>query len=407
MTRPDPTDPDSRAGAGAAPAPPHRAPVRLLLLPALLTATFAACSGPQSALDPAGPSARWIGTLTWILTGISAAVTVIVIGLVLASLRRKRPEHHTVTPPLRASPLAERLQRLRRTGARRDPEGEAPAEALRRTRSDSGPLPVRLDTADTDRRAVRGLTVLAVAIPLVLVTASFVYTLVVHRRLALADLQGRMTIEVVGRQWWWEVNYLDAGGTKVFSTANEIHIPAGVPVRFRLRAGDVIHSFWVPRLGGKVDMIPGRTNWLTLEADDPGTYRGQCAEYCDGPHAHMSFLVVAREEAEFQAWARRQAGPAAPPPDSLAAAGRDVFLRSACVTCHAVRGTPAQGTLGPDLTHLANRTTLLAAMVPNNRGHLGGLIGSPRSVKPGIHMPAVPLASDELVALIRYLETLH
>lgn len=365
-----------------------------------------ACSGPQSALDPAGPSARAILILTWILTGIAAVVSLVVIALVLVALVRRRGPPVGLTPPLRITPEAERLQNMRRAGMRRDPAREIPPDALRPTESDPTPLPVQLDTAATDRKAIRWLIGLAVAIPLVLIAFSFLYTLVVHRRLALADRQPAITIEVVGRQWWWEVNYLDAEGDTVFTTANEIHIPAGVPVRFRLLGGDVIHSFWVPRLAGKVDMIPGRTNWLTLQADTAGIYRGQCAEYCDGPHAHMSFLMIARTPEEFLAWVNRQSRPASEPDDPLAVAGREVFMSAACVACHAVRGTQARGRLGPDLTHLATRTTLLAAMVPNRRGFLGGLIGAPQSVKPEIHMPAVPLESEELVALIHYLESL-
>lgn len=371
----------------------------------LILAVAAACSGPQSALDPAGPAARTIGTLTWVLGALAVIVSVIVIVLALLAVRRP-PRAGGVRPPLRLTPEAERIQRLRRAGHRRDPDRRIPPEALRPTESDPEPLPVILDTVATDRRALRTLRVLALGLPALLIAFSFFYALVIHRRLALGDREGAMTIEVVGRQWWWEVNYLDATGERIFSTANEIHIPAGVPVRFRLGAGDVIHSFWVPRLGGKVDMIPGRTTWLTLQADAQGTYRGQCAEYCDGPHAHMSFLVFARPEAEFRAWMSGQSAPAAPPADPLAAAGEEVFLRSACVTCHAVRGTPARGELGPDLTHLASRVTLLGAMVPNSRGFLGGLIGNPRKVKPDIHMPPVPLSSEEMLALLHYLESL-
>lgn len=380
---------------------PRRPALTALLLPV----GFAACAGYQSALDPAGPAARTIGTLTWVLTGIAAAVSIVVVALSIRAVRRP-PAGGGVRPPLRLSPDAERIQRLRREGRRRDPEGEIPPDALLPTESDPEPLPVILDTASTDRRAMGALTRLAIVLPAILIAFSFFFALVVHRSLALGDREGAITIEVIGHQWWWEVNYLNSSGERVFATANEIHVPVGVPVRFRLGAGDVIHSFWVPRLGGKVDMIPGRTTWLTLQADRPGTYRGQCAEYCDGSHAHMGLLVIAQPGLEFDAWVNRQNRPATPPADPLADAGREVFLRSACVTCHTVRGTPALGTLGPDLTHLSGRATLLAAMVPNRRGYLGGLIGNPSNVKPHIRMPPVPLGSEELLALLHYLESL-
>jgi cytochrome c oxidase subunit 2 len=169
----------------------------------------------------------------------------------------------------------------------------------------------------------------------------------------------------------------------------------------------VIHSFWIPRLAGKLDMIPGRTNEFSIEADSPGTFRGQCAEYCGLQHAKMSMVVVAQNAEDFAAWVAGQAADARLPSDSIARQGRDVFLTTACSTCHAIRGTPATGTLGPDLTHVASRRTLAALTVPNTRGHMGGWIVNPQAIKPGAHMPAVPLDRAQFVAVLEYMMSLR
>lgn len=223
-----------------------------------------------------------------------------------------------------------------------------------------------------------------------------------------------LTVHVVGHQFWWEVRY-EVDGEEVV-TANEVHIPAGEPVRLQLYASDVIHSFWVPELHGKMDLVPGRVNEHWLEADEPGVYRGFCAEYCGIAHAQMLKLVVAQEADEFDAWLRAQAEPADEPETELAQQGQQVFQDAACIDCHAIRGVggPEPGALaehefgeGPDLTHLASRQTLGSGIMRNNRGELAGWILDPQSNKPGAAMPATDLDGEELQALLAYLETLE
>lgn len=226
-----------------------------------------------------------------------------------------------------------------------------------------------------------------------------------------------VVVEVDSRQFWWEVRYPDHD----VETANEIHIPAGQDVRVELTTSDVIHSFWVPQLAGKVDLVPGRTNTLTLHADEPGTYWGRCAEYCGLQHAWMRFVVVAHDEPEYADWLEAQARPAEPAaradddgdpadgtgPDPEIAAGREVFMSSSCVYCHTIAGTEARGTLGPDLTHLASRQMIGAGVLPNDRESLARWITGPQDVKPGNAMPGSDLDDDELDALITYLQSLE
>jgi cytochrome c oxidase subunit 2 len=212
-------------------------------------------------------------------------------------------------------------------------------------------------------------------------------------------------IEVTGEQWWWRVHYLDGSRRVDFATANEIRIPAGKPVDLTLRSADVIHSFWVPTLAGKLDMIPGKANRLRIAADLPGTYRGQCAEYCGGPHGFMAFLVVAQPEAEYAAWAEAQRAPARPIQGTEQ--GRAIF-EADCTACHAIRGTSAVGTRGPDLTHIGSRLTLGAARLPLDAGTLATWIASNQHLKPGNLMPQFTHYSrDELRALVGYLESLR
>ena len=221
------------------------------------------------------------------------------------------------------------------------------------------------------------------------------------------EREDALTIQVTGKRWWWAVSYLDENGERLFETANEIHIPAGVPVRLRLLSADVIHSLWVPKLGGKVDLVPGRTNHLWIQANQPGVYRGQCAEFCGIQHAKMSLYVVADTAKDFADWKLAQQQPAKAPSDSLARRGRDVFANGACAKCHTIRGVSSVSRFGPDLTHLASRRSLAAGTLPNRRGHLGGWIADPQSVKPGNLMPAVPLAAEDFHALLHYLEALE
>ena len=227
------------------------------------------------------------------------------------------------------------------------------------------------------------------------------------RALARLPLRDAVDIELVGHQWWWEARYRDADGAREFTTANELTIPVGRPVIVTLRADDVIHSLWIPNLAGKKDMIPGRTATLRLRADRAGTYRGQCAEFCGLEHALMALLVHAVPSAQYETWAARQRRPAPEPADAAARRGRDVFLNANCARCHSIAGTRAQGSIAPDLTHLASRRTIGAGMFPNNRGHLAGWISDPQALKPGVNMPANTLPPDDLQALLAYLETLR
>jgi cytochrome c oxidase subunit 2 len=229
------------------------------------------------------------------------------------------------------------------------------------------------------------------------------------RTLAALDPEQRrpdLVVEVTGKQWWWEARYRDSRPSRNFVTANEVHIPVGRRVELRLTSTDVIHSFWVPQLQGKTDLIPGRENVTWIEASRPGIYRGRCAEYCGHQHANMGFLVVAQSPEEYEAWAARQRRPAAEPGDSIGRVGRQAFLESACALCHAVRGTPAGGNAGPDLTHVAGRRTLAAALLPNTPGHLGGWITNPQALKPGSRMPRVPLSPEAFQHIHQYIQTL-
>ena len=212
-----------------------------------------------------------------------------------------------------------------------------------------------------------------------------------------------MTVEVVGRQWFWEFRY---PGTDAV-TANELHIPTRTRVNVVVHTADVIHSFWVPRLNRKIDTIPGKTNRILLYADRPGSYRGQCAEFCGLQHAHMAFRVYAEPRAQFDRWLQNEASPASEPTRAEAARGRDAFMSEACASCHAIRGTEAQGEVGPDLTHVGSRQTLAALTIPNTPAGLTTWIANPQAVKPGNKMPGLRLSADEAKAIVTYLEGLR
>jgi cytochrome c oxidase subunit 2 len=213
----------------------------------------------------------------------------------------------------------------------------------------------------------------------------------------------RLTVHVVAHQWWWEVRYPGARAV----TANEIHIPARTPVNLVATTDDVIHSFWVPQLNRKIDMVPGKTNRILLDADEPGRFRGQCAEFCGLQHVHMGFFVQADTPARFRAWLERMAEPRRAPTTAQQKQGEQVFLDEACSGCHTIRGTSARGDVGPDLTHLQSRTTLAGLTIPNRAAYLRQWVRDPQHVKPGNKMPAIGLDRRELGALIDYLESLR
>jgi cytochrome c oxidase subunit II len=267
--------------------------------------------------------------------------------------------------------------------------------------------PFEAPTPERDRRGARTIVWLGAVIPALILVPLFVWTIQTLDALDPRAARPDLVVDLVGKQWWWEVRYRDPDPTRVFVTANELHVPVGKRVELRLTSTDVIHSFWVPALQGKTDLIPGRENVTWIWADRPGVYSGRCAEYCGTQHTTMGLLVIAQSESDYEAWAARQRRPAAEPRDSLAAMGRDAFLSSACASCHAVRGTPAGGNAGPDLTHVAGRRTLASALLPNTPGHLGGWIANPQALKPGSRMPRVPMSGEEFRLIHRYVQSLE
>jgi cytochrome c oxidase subunit 2 len=302
----------------------------------------------QSALNPQGPEAAIIAEMAWVLIAGAAIVFVVTMAIAAYAIFARR----------------ERAARL------------------------------------SPRALIVGG---GIVFPLVTLSALLLYSLIRASSLAVAG-DGALRIEVTGEQWWWRVRYLDESGRADFATANEIRIPTGRPVDFTLRSADVIHSFWVPNLAGKLDMIPGKANRMRLSASNAGTFRGQCAEYCGGPHGFMAFLVVAQPEAEFAAWAAAQRAPA----QTQAAAPGQRLFEAQCAACHTIRGTQAAGTRGPDLTHIGSRLTLGAARLPMNRDTLAEWIVSNQHLKPGNLMPEFKrFSAEELHALAAYLESLR
>ena len=247
-----------------------------------------------------------------------------------------------------------------------------------------------------------------VLFPGVVVAALFAYTLPLSPAWRPVPPAGALVVSVTAHMWWWEVRYQDAGSGAPIVTANEIRIPIGRPVYFAVTSSDVIHSFWVPALAGKIDMVPGRLQHLVLAADRPGVYRGQCAEFCGEQHALMALHVVAEAPQAFEAWLQAQAQPAAPPMAARLSRGRDVFLANRCDACHTVRGIGGPGQLGPDLTHVASRMHLGAGTLPNRPEALARWIAHVQQVKPGARMPSYErLDADELAALADWLGSLQ
>jgi cytochrome c oxidase subunit 2 len=253
-------------------------------------------------------------------------------------------------------------------------------------------------------RQVRGHTLLEIAWTIGPALALLIIAIptiqIIFRTQTAATPPDALHVTVRGWQWWWEFRYPDLGVV----TANELHLPAGRPVVLQLEGPDVIHSFWVPQLGGKRDVTPGRLNRITLTPDTPGEYWGQCAEFCGASHANMGMRVFVRTAADFDAWVARQKAPPAAPGE-LAAAGKTVFASSACVGCHTIQGVSA-GVLGPDLTHFGSRTMLAAGMWPNTPDNVAEWVKDPQRLKPGVKMPALGLTDEQAKALAAYLTSL-
>ena len=239
-----------------------------------------------------------------------------------------------------------------------------------------------------------------IVFPTITLALFLFYELGVLLRVNAALPDDALRIEVVGRQFWWEVRYRQPDGSLDFVTANEIVLPAQSAAELLLVGADVIHSLWIPSLTGKMDLIPGRTNRLSLLTEDPVVLRGQCAEYCGTQHTLMAFDVEVLPSAAFEAWLARQRSPAIEPVVDLLGEGREAFLTSGCGACHSVRGTPADGELGPDLTHVAGRRSLAAGSFPNNVGTLAGWIADAQHLKPGNGMPSFDTLDGRTVRLI-------
>jgi cytochrome c oxidase subunit 2 len=248
-----------------------------------------------------------------------------------------------------------------------------------------------------------------IILPLIVLSIVFGYTVYTLATVENGQDRAALRVNVTARRWWWEVEYPSQDVT----TANEIHIPAGVPVQFQLRSEDVIHSFWIPQLHGKMDVIPPHITYLTLQADQPGIYRGECAEYCGLQHALMGLLVVAQSPSDFEQWLAAQKQPALAPGDATAQQGQQVFISSGCVYCHAVRGLDQKNLvastpdLGPDLTHLNSRLTIVGASLTNNPGNLAGWVMDAQHIKPGSDMSEFSLNSRDLQSLLAYLQSLR
>ncbi len=317
------------------------------------------CSSDMSALSPGGPVASRIADLFWMFFALACVVWVLVmLALAYALLRRRRA--------VAALPVD-------------DPPGESGA---------------------------RGVIYVLIALTAVIVSALSILSFLTGRSLASLGGSDPIEIEIVGQQWWWKVTYTSPAPSLTLTSANDIHVPAGRPVRLVLKSRDVIHSFWIPEIAGKRDLIPGQTNALDIMVSSPGEYRGQCAEFCGFQHAHMRLVLIAQKPEEFDAWYSAQLKPAPPPQSEAAKQGQQAFLTKGCVMCHQISGTPAKGQIGPDLTHVASRTGIAANTLPMTRGALAAWVADPQSIKPGTKMPRVDLTADELNFIVDYLEQL-
>lgn len=346
----------------------HRGLIKMAAGPMLCLS--AGCATVQSTFNTHGPAADRIASLSWFMTILFLVVTLIMWALLGWAFSKRR------------GTLAE----------------HAPIDV------GGGQIWI----------AIGGL-----AVPLFILTVVFILGLRLLAAFPIHGMHGgqhrqsadqimKPDILIVGHQWWWEVHYLDGPPDQQFTTANEIHIPAQRPVNIELESRDVMHSFWVPSLHGKVDLIPGHPNFIRMEAGAPGNYQGQCAEYCGAEHARMRLLVVAQEPDEYQAWRQQQLKPGSEPDSAEAKAGEQIFLAGPCSMCHQVRGTLAGGQVAPDLTHIAGRQYIAANSFPNNDAYLEAWVTHAQSLKPEAQMPDLTdFSGEQLRDLVAYLDQLH
>ena len=320
---------------------------------------LAGCGGKQDTLAPHSHAATDIANLFWVMMAVACGGLALVTGLLVWAWVRR----------------GER-------GFRSDPDDPHPGE----------------------KSAWFVVVGMGVVFPLAVVIALFIVAngAIISVTEAPAASSTALTVDAIGHEWYWEFRY---PGTKAV-TAGELHIPVDTRVNLVGTTADVIHSFWVPELNRKIDTIPGRRNRILLYANTTGTYRGQCAEFCGLQHTHMGMLVIVQSKAAFRTWLRNQAAPAAAPTAPAARRGEQIFLDGACSSCHAIRGTSARGFVGPDLTHLASRTTLGGVTIPNSRSYLARWITDSQHFKPGNQMPDFHLAGSRLDPLVAYLESL-
>jgi cytochrome c oxidase subunit 2 len=282
--------------------------------------------------------------------------------------------------------------------------GFARAAAKNRTIA-SVPLPV-LEYKEGDRRSMWAVGT-ALGITVITLFVILVLSVVTGERVEGLTSKNPVTIQINGHQWWWEITYPNSQADQTVTTANEIHVPVGRPIVVLTNSADVIHSFWVPSITGKRDLLPGYSSAFWFQIDTPGTYHGQCAEFCGLQHAHMGFSIIAETVEQFQQWEAAQLKPAGDPPNAEAARGREVFVTHACLMCHTIRGTEAGSRVGPDLTHVASRNMIAAETLPNTAGALAGWIVDPQRIKPGTHMAPNALAPDDLQAVVAYMQSLQ
>ncbi len=334
----------------------RHSPLAPAVLAAAAIAGVAACQAPMSVFTGGGDGGRRISALAWFLVIAAAVVYVAVMALFLVAMSRHR---------------------------------------------DRDPAAVDLSEPGTGFIVWGGGVM-----PAIVLTVVFVVGLAAMGRFPASASPNAPHFTVTGHQWWWQVDYDDPAGPGRFTTANELHVPVGETVRIRLVSADVIHSFWVPGLQGKIDLIPGDTNEIRIHAEKPGTYRGQCAEFCGMQHANMAFTVVADSPARYAAWIAAQQAPAKEPVDSMTALGRELVTGGPCALCHTLRGTNARGQVAPDLTHVGSRLTIAAGTLPNNLGTMEAWVANAQSIKPGAKMPTITQFSGvELRAIAQYLES--